>query len=257
MILKRIELAERGKLIKKNQLYKIIEKRDILKFVFMLFLIFMEFIAFPERDDAIFKSVSTATPNSIQTSSSGSMGKYMNGKCLQTFPNETLNDNAKSEWCSNIASKDQENPWISYTIKNKAIKATGYSVRNGCCYFICCCIDDETDIDYDCCCELYSFSLEGSNDNKTWKTIHSVKKDSMIRFCEVKTYSFKEKTEPFRYIRFKHDEARPGCPNCIQINQIEIYGDTVDMASASYDESYDDNDESVSIIGKVKRSGQE
>jgi hypothetical protein len=223
----------------------------------MLFLVYMEFVSFPERNDGIFKSLGSSLHKSVEVEASGSMGRIVNGKCIQTFPNETLIESARSEWCSNIVSRGQENPWISYRIKNKAIRATGYSVRNGCCYFICCCTDDETVLDYDCCCELYSFSIEGSNDNKTWKNIHSVQKDSTIRFCEVKTFKFQEKTEPFKYIRFKQDEARPGCPICIQINQVELYGETIDLGLTNYEGMMDENDESVSIIGKINRNRRE
>ena len=52
-----------------------------------------------------------------------------------------------------------------------------YSVRNGCCRYSCCCTEDGKIVDYGCCCTLYSYSLQASNDNKTWKVLHRVEKD--------------------------------------------------------------------------------
>ena len=55
------------------------------------------------------------------------------------------------------------------------------------------------------------------------------------------------------FLRILLDEQLPGCKFCMQINQIEFYGDVIDSQFAGSFES-DDNDESVSIIGKVDRS---
>ena len=130
------------------------------------------------------------------------------------------------------------------------MKLTSYSIRNGCRYYDDCCCDPNSghSIDIACCCELYSFSLQGSNDNSTWKTLHKVEKDASFRFCQVRTYDLPQ-TENFRFIRFKIDEEKPNCPKCLQINQIELYGELLN----SYDSfESENNEESVSIIGKVK-----
>ena len=214
----------------------------------------MKFISFPERKDSIFQKASNKNTD-IEIAASGSLGLYFDGKCHKTFPNETVNIDQKMDWCSNVAKSNEEKPWITYNLKNKAMKLTGYSVRNGCCYHKCCCIDDQTMIDERtyCCCYLYSFSLQGSNDNKTWKIIHNVEKDDNFHRCEFKTYEFQQ-TESFRYIRFMLEKEYPGCPFCMQINQIELYGDTTNSFFA---EDTEDNDESVSIIGKLNRNADE
>ena len=215
----------------------------------MLLLLFMEFVAFPSRNDQILAT----NKDKVEMFVSGSMGFFINDKCVQTSPNGTITEDKKIDWCSNIAKKGDDSPYIAYGVRGKAMKLTGYSVRNGCCWYYCCCVDNNGVItDTSCCCELYSFSLQGSNDNRTWKTIHKVEKDTRFYHCMFKTYEFHE-TESFKFIRFVLDEEYPNCPKCIQLNQIELYGTTVTSDFAlSQDEI--DNDESVSIIGKVRNN---
>ena len=211
----------------------------------------VKFVAFPDRKDSIFNQISKDNFKLIHSESSGSMGFFRDGKCRQTYPNQTLITNEMNDWCSNLApsKEEKDKPWIMYSIPNKAFKITGYSIRNGCCRYVCCCIDDNTDIDY-CCCDLYSFSLHGSNDNLTWKLIHKVEKDSRFYHCQYKTYELDSKTEAFRYLKLVQDEEYPGCPKCMQINQIDFYGSLIDD-HYSFDQE-DDNDETISIIGKIK-----
>ena len=217
----------------------------------MLFLVsMMKFVSFPERKDSIFQKASNKNVD-IEITSSGSLGLYFDGKCHQTFPNVTISVDEDTDWCSNVAKSNEEKPWISYSLKNKVMKLTGYSVRNGCCHNRCCCYDDETFIDGSVkCCWLYSFSLQGSNDNKTWKIIHKIEEDNEFYYCQFKTYEFQQ-TESFRYVRFVSDEPYPKCPFCMQINQIELYGETVE---SFFSEDIEDNDESVSIIGKLNKN---
>ena len=222
----------------------------------MFMLLFMEFVAFPDRSDGIIaKHVTSNKASDINIDVSGSIGYYNNGKCIQTHPNETLFSDKKHDWCSNVAKSKEDRPWIMYNIKNKAMRLTGYAVRNGCCYYDCCCTEDSNIIDYNCCCRLYSFSLQGSNDNVTWKTIHKVDKERDIYYCEFKNYEIGKKTESFNFIRFMLEEEYPGCPACMQVNQIELYGEEV--ASSFISQDMEDNDESVSIIGKVRKQNQE
>ena len=219
-----------------------------------MFLLFLSvaFVAFPDRQDAL---LANSYKSTILVQSSGSLGIFLDdAKCHPTFPNQTLTSNEEEDWCSNLQRGADDKPWISYSIKNKAMKVKGYAIRNGCCYYDFCCCNPETDerYDMDCCCELYSFSLQGSNDNRTWKTIHKVEKDSSILFCQVKTYEF-DMAEPFNLIRFVMDQEKPGCPKCIQLNQVEIYGELVTSAFGFDYEGDDEADESISIIGKIQK----
>ena len=214
----------------------------------LYFLLLGTFVAFPEQRDALL------LPNlkNLKIDASGSLGLYYGGKCHQTFPNETVSQNKDLDWCSNIAENDNSKPWISYSIKNQKLRVRAFSIRNGCCVYDCCCLDDSRLIDL-CCCRLYSFSLQGSNDNKTWKTIHKVEKQRDIFYCEYKTYDF-PLTEGFTFIRLIQDERMPGCSFCMQVNQIELYGE---LSASFQDEMNEDNDESVSIIGKLKKGNEE
>jgi hypothetical protein len=210
----------------------------------------MEFIAFPNKPNAIFKDAESRG-NKIEIEASGSLGLYYDGKCHKTFPNETIRQDEKMDWCSNVAEKKSgRSPWIMYSIKKKVLRISGYSIRNGCCVYPCCCIDDTHFVDGMCCCKLYSYSVHGSKDNRTWTVIHRVEKDNKFFDCQFKTYEF-EKTESYVYIRFMLDEEFPGCPKCMQLNQVELYGETIDaIVSLSAD---DESEESVSIIGKINR----
>ena len=216
----------------------------------MLFLLVLEFVAFPSRADSIFEK----NKDDIIVDSSGSLGFRYNGKCHMTYPNQTLNDDKKLDWCSNIAEPNEPQPWVTYSLKDKSMKLKGYSIRSGCCYYACCCFDDTKDIEY-CCCQLYSFSLLGSNDNKTWMTIHKVEKDLNFWNCKTMTYEF-PLTQPFHFIRFVLDEKRSYCANCMALNQIAFYGEVINSPRNYQTLDETDNDESVSIIGKLKRTDE-
>ena len=56
------------------------------------------------------------------------------------------------------------------------------------------------------------------------------------------------KTTPHAFFRFIFDKQYPGNPKCIQLNQIELYGDLVSSNYISPDDQQND-DESISIIG--------
>ena len=103
-----------------------------------------------------------------------------------------------------------------------------------------------------CCCDIYSFSLLGSNDNITWTTIHTARKEEDLYSCKHITFDF-AKTIDYKFLRFMQDEPYPGCEMCMAINQVEFYGTTVDHRNGfDYDDSIED--ETVSIIGKIKRN---
>ena len=218
-----------------------------------MFFIFLAigYDAFPLRDDSILSK----NINNIRYDVSGSLGLYLgDNKCQETYPNSTLSTNRKLDWCSNIPEDESQNPWIQYSIPGQAMRLTGYSVRNGCCYYACCCnIQTGKLIDGSCCCELYSFSLQGSNDNITWKVIHRVEKsDYYFDYCFYQTYNF-PMTESFNFIRFVLEGQRKGCAKCMQINEMEFYGKTTPSSYYNYGDS-DESDESISIIGKIKRN---
>ena len=223
--------------------------------LFSFFLSFVAFVAFPDSTEAVLAN----NVKDVNIETSGNLGIYHHGKCHPTYGNETITSEELSDWCSNIAELEngkKENPFIQYSVKGKQIKAKRYSLRNGCCrYYSLCCIEESGKIvDYYCCCRLYSFSLQASNDNVTWKVLHKVEKDKTIDYCDTRTYELAEPSTPYRYFRFVLDEEWPGCQKCLQINQIEIYGELVASSFAELDAGEDE--ESISIIGRVKKSEQ-
>ena len=220
----------------------------------MFFIFLYEFVAFPERNDAIL--IKAHKQNDVISSSSGQIGQYINGKCVDTFPNNTIGeDNKWNDWCSNLAKNNdpQAQPWISYSVKNRVLKFSAYSIRSGCCLYDCCCIEGA--YVSCCCCELYSFELQGSNDGKEWTTVHKVEKENQLTYCKSKTYEI-GKTVNYRFVRLKLISPYPGCDPCMAINGFEIYGEALKGDYYTANEE-NENDESVSIIGKVKKHDSE
>ena len=219
-----------------------------------MLLLTLAFTAFPDKTNALLSN--KGSDMNLKIEASGSLGFFSyDSVCVPTLPNYTLVADRKYDWCSNLATEEKGMPWVQYHFPHKQMKLTGYALRNGCCDYVSCCCEPETgkDLDYVCCCRLYSFSLLGSNDNKTWVTIHSVEKDSSFLWCQTKEFEF-EMTRPFNYIRFRMDQERPGCPKCMQVNQIELYGEIISSPYGySTLEDEEENEESISIIGKVKK----
>ena len=226
--------------------------------ILVILLSFVSFVAFPEKKDAL---LTGADRKHVSIEVSGSLGLYQKDrKCHKTYGNETLVSDEFSDWCSNIATVKNDpsyNPWIQYSIKGKQMKISSFSVRNGCCHYYCCCAEEDGKVvDYYCCCLLYTYSLQGSNDNKTWKVIHRVEKDNKFYYCDVKTFELERMSEPFVYFRFVLEEEWPGCPKAMQVNQIELYGESMPSGYTSYNDVSDDDDESISIIGRIKKTNE-
>jgi hypothetical protein len=225
--------------------------------IFPSLLIFVAFVAFPESKDAILQREKS---ENIRIDSSGSLGLFQNGKCHITNGSETLTSDEYKDWCSNIATNKDDpklNPFIQYSIKGKQMKVTRYSVRNGCCryYTWCCHEEDGKIIDYDCCCSLNSYSMQASNDNKTWTVLHRVENDKTMFYCTSKTFDIEQNaaSKAYTYFRFVLEKEHPGCPKCMQINQLELYGETISSGFIPDSENADD-DESISIIGRIQKN---
>lgn len=213
----------------------------------MIFSILLQIIPFKERSDNIFSQ----NEGLVEVDASGSIGQFYNGSCHMTDPNHMVDSTTrKTDWCSNIAKNKKDMPWLMTTIKDKTMKLTGYGIRSGCCYYGCCCEDDR---DTYCCCWIYSWALQGSNDNITWKNLHVVEKDNKFYSCINRVYDITI-NEFYKYIRLVQLEPWPGCEPCICLNKFELYGTTDDRGSVTIDS---DNDDSVSIIGKFHDHNEE
>ena len=211
----------------------------------MFLLLLYQIIPFPERNDNLLSKYS----NDVSVSVSGTIGQYYQGKCHQTVPEHIIdNIERKTDWCSNINKTKTDFPWYTLSLKGKSMRINGYSIRSGCCYYGCCCVDDDKRV-YGCCCDLYSWSLEGSHDNRTWVTLHKVEADREFYDCRNRTYEIKP-TEYYEYVRIIQNEPWPGCDLCMCINKLELYGVALDGHFIDSDE----NEDSISIIGKIKHN---
>ena len=215
-------------------------------------MIFLDYVAFPNRNDSIITNTIKQHGN-VQVQSSGSQGLWTGSKCVRTNPNSTIETDKTIDWCSNIGLTDHSigKPWISYSIKDKIMKVTGFTIRNGCCWYDCCCNEQEIQ-DVRCCCRLSKFALEGSNDNITWDIVYKIQKDTTFHYCEFKTFTL-DTTYTYRFFRFILDEEYGDCIFCMQINQIDFYGDTF-YSPFPNRPFVEDIDEPISIIGKIKKN---
>ena len=217
-----------------------------------MFIFFSPFIR-SESVSGIFKKI--FDDKIILIEASGSSKQLINGSMQMTQPEYAIYPWTKSyDWCSNCAHTYEEHPYITFSLKNKLFKFNGYFVRSGCCYRNgCCCEDDFYHYCIECC--LYSWSLQISDDNKTWTKVHSVEKDREMRRCKEKTYKL-DKEYTAKYVRFFQEEPCPGDPPCIAINQFELLGDVA--GEDARDEefvSFHDDDDDVSIIGHISKNG--
>ncbi|EAX96415.1 hypothetical protein TVAG_493570 [Trichomonas vaginalis G3] len=195
----------------------------------------------------------------IKIEVSGSSKQYINGSKKMTQPEYAIYPWDKNyDWCSNCYHEYSKKPWITFSLINKQFKFNGYFVRNGCCYYNGCCCDDDF---YGCIdCYMYSWSLQISNDNKTWTTVHQIEKDSDKDNCKSREYKF-DKTYTARYVRLIQDAPFPGYPPCFAINRFDLFGTIVNddgsLSDGNADDfvSYHDDDDDVSIIGHISKNG--
>ena len=158
----------------------------------------------------------------IEIDASGSSKQRINGTRQFTKPEYAIYPwNKEYDWCSNCGRTYEDHPWITFSLKNKKIKLTGYFVRAGCCYAssgLCCCEDPSYSYCVECC--LYSWSLQISNDNKTWNEVHKMKDEEMRR-CTERSYNLDRAYEA-KYVRLIQNEACPGDPPCIALNKFDL-----------------------------------
>lgn len=202
-----------------------------------MFLLLINELIFPFNDkfDGLFKKTYKQNITSIECSGSISIWNRTQKKDILTKPEYAVDPDAEEyEWCSNINRTKNDHPWLLFDFRKKKFSLSGYSMKLGCC--------DEMG----CCCIIYSWSIEGSNDNKTWTKIHQLEKQKDFRDCDSR--SWETKSTPFSYIRLIQDEPHPNCWYCIGLARIELYGilsgDNIEISDVEAEDE-------VSIIGKV------
>lgn len=184
----------------------------------------------------------------------GSSKQRINGSLQMTKPEYSIYPWEKQyDWCSSCMRSYDEHPWISFYLSNRQIRLKGYYVRAGCCNKNTCCCEEKYYYCSECC--LYSWSLQISNDNKTWTEVHRVDKDKSLRRCAEKSFEL-DKEYTTTYIRLIQNEACPGDPPCIALNKFELFGNVVgeELGQSDFYSSPDEDDD-VSIIGHISKSG--
>ena len=202
----------------------------------MLLSLLIRDFPFNDKFDGIFKN--TYNKKSISVAASGSRECYFSSfdKDILTKPESAIDPEDKLEWCSNYNKSKNDCPWISTVFKDNKLTLSGYSIKAGCC---------ESDW---CCCSIYSWSILGSNDNKTWTKLHSVQKEKELKECKEKSFRV-DKKGTFSMFKLVQDEPEPECWYCMDISKIEFYGTLSDESVEIIS-----NEDEVSIIGRVKRT---
>ncbi|EAX95943.1 hypothetical protein TVAG_077850 [Trichomonas vaginalis G3] len=204
------------------------------------------------NSDGIFSKVYNS--KIINIYASGSSKQYINGSRQITKPEYAIYPWDKTyDWCSNCAHTYFEHPYITFSLQSRKIKIKGYFIRSGCCYEEgCCCEDEFYHRCFDCC--LYSWSLQISDDNVTWKDVHKVEKDKEMRLCKEKSYEL-DNTYTTTYVRIIQNAPCPGYPPCIAINKFDIFGEVVgEQVEEDFVSYHDDDEDDVSIIGHISRN---
>ena len=207
------------------------------KNVKMLLFLFIRDFSYNEKFDGVFNNI--YNEKYISVVSSGSSSSYFTTIRLDvsTKAESVINPRDKLEWCSNIDRTKKDRPWIVTIFRDRKLTMSGYSIKSGCCEIA----------KSGCCCMLYSWSILGSNDNKTWTKLHSVEKDQDLKKCTEMSFRV-DKKGFYSMFKIMQDEPHPECYLCFSINQIEFYG-TIDK---DIDEETSNVNE-VSIVGKYKR----
>ena len=201
----------------------------------MILFIFIRTFPFNENFNGLFQNMYNDSIAKIEASGSRYCWDFDLKDDVLTKPENAIDPNAKHEWCSNFNRSKSDKPWISFDFKEISFRISGYSLKAGCCG------------DTNCCCKIYSWSMQGSNDNKTWASLHSVEKDDDFFKCKEKSFKISESGN-YRFYRMIQDESQPNCWYCMDISRIELYGD---LNTDQYNNIMIDSEEEVSIIGKV------
>lgn len=202
----------------------------------MFFVLLLEF-PFNDKFNGVFKN--TYNKNEVSAIASSSITCYFSSveKDVLTKPESVIDPNDELEWCSKFSKLKTDRPWITIIFKNKKLSMSGYSIKSGCCQANW------------CCCILYSWSLFGSNDNKTWTKLHSVEKEKEFRQCQEKSFRV-DKKGSFKMFKLIQEEPDPECLFCMDIAKLEFYGSLDDdEGDIEFDSS---NEDEISIIGRVK-----
>ena len=202
----------------------------------MLITLFIREFPFNNKFNGVFKNTYNKKDISVTASSSRECYFYSLKKDVSTKPESVIDPEDNLEWCSDINKSENDRPWLATTFKDKKFTMSGYSIKSGCCKYS----------GSRCCCRIYSWSIHGSNDNKTWTKIHSVEKSEELDFCTEKSFLV-DKKGSFSMFKIIQDEPQPDCWFCMDISRLEFYG----TIQGDVDDEISSEDE-ISIIGRFK-----
>lgn len=185
--------------------------------------------------------------------SNGSAQQVINGTYKRTKPEHAIYPWDKNyDWCSRCIESKNDHPWILFSLDRRKMKIKSYFIRAGCCNDTECCCDSALGYCSECC--LYSWSLQISDDKKTWTEVHRVEKDNQMKKCFNNTYKL-NKEYTTKYLRIIQNQTNHSEVPCIAINKFYLFGEIVGE-SLNEEEfvSYHDDDDDVSIVGYISRN---
>ena len=157
---------------------------------------------FNQNFDGIFKNTYSSNITKVEASGSEYCYDERFKKDVASSPEFCIDPLSTLEWCSDIDYERKRKPWISVNFRNNKVKLSGYSLKLGCCF------------DGICCCMIYSWSLQGSNDNTTWKTLHKMEKQDDFKDCDSKSFEVTT-SQPYSIYRIIQDSPYQGCSSCL------------------------------------------
>ena len=118
----------------------------------------------------------------------------------------TIEDGFKSHWFTFVA-----NPFLKFDFKENKVKINGYSLRT---------YSGEAG-----CAHLKSWDVEGSNDDKSWEIIQSIRDNEQLNDSKREAFwSITENDKSYRYIRIKMVGKSWANADFMVIRNIELFG---------------------------------
>ena len=203
----------------------------------MLISLLIREFPFNDRFDGVFKNTYNNKDVSVEASGSSRCYFYSLDRDVLTKPESVIDPEDQLEWCSNLNKSKNDHPWLTVVFNDRKLTASGYSLKAGCCENV-----------NGCCCIPYSWSILGSNDNKTWTKLHSVEKNKELKYCKEGSFRI-DKKGSFSMFKLIQDEPEPDCWYCIALSKLEFYGT---FSGGKFDEITSEDE--VSIIGRLKKT---
>ena len=147
-------------------------------------------------------------------------------------PSKAGKNGLKYDWCTKCNKTAEDKQFIILDFIDKFVRIESYYIRNGCVPNSCYCNENQ-------CCGLQSWELQGSVDDVTWNTLHTVNKAN-LSLCEEREFEIGSKKGVYRYVKLVQLAATDGCWSCFSINNIEINGVLIDNGNFAVDTSKED-----------------